>query len=133
MSEELVSLDLETTGLSTGRDRIVEFGAVKQLVDGSRTRMSFLVNPTIPIPSYVQSIHGISNEMVKDCPTFRQVAPKILEFLGTTSTLCGHNLLRFDLPLLQAEFVRPVSNHSTSQSVQSLTRLSSFVRWNLTR
>jgi DNA polymerase III epsilon subunit-like protein len=103
---EVVSLDLESTGLSTFRDRIVEFALIKQKADGSRERLSSLVNPTIPIPVFVQGIHGITDEMVRDCKTFRELAPQFLEFLGTTSTLCGHNLIRFDLPLLQAELAR---------------------------
>jgi DNA polymerase III subunit epsilon len=104
----VLSLDFETTGLSTARDRIVEAAVVKQYADGRRERWSSLVNPTIPIPLHVVAIHGITDEMVKNSKTFKQIAPDLLAFLKTNSkaTLCGHNLIRYDLPLLQAELVR---------------------------
>jgi DNA polymerase-3 subunit epsilon len=107
-SWEAVSLDLETTGLSTTRDRIVEIALVRQRANGERERFVRLVNPMIPIPAAAQAIHQISDEMVRGCPTFRQIAPDVARFLSECpeATLCGHNLLRFDLPLLQSEFVR---------------------------
>lgn len=106
-SQVVVSLDLETTGLSTARDRIVEIALVKlDLANGKRERWTSLVQPTIPIPLHVQAIHGITDEMVQHSKTFQQLVPELLAFLPANATLCGHNLIRFDLPLLQAELVR---------------------------
>lgn len=106
MMEDIVAADIETTGLSTSRDRIVEIALVRLKPDGSRQKWCRLVNPTISIPPFVQTIHGITDEMVRDCKTFREIVPEFLDFIGTTSTLCGHNLIRFDLPMIQSELVR---------------------------
>jgi len=105
MGEVIISIDFETTGLSTSKDRIVEYALVKE-VNGARTRLSSLVNPEIPIPTVALNIHHISDEMVKLAKPFREHAAAIVEFLTVGATLCGHNFWRFDLPLSQAELVR---------------------------
>ena len=101
----LVVLDLETTGLDTQVDRIVEIACVKLALDGSRSRLAARVNPERPIPPQVTQIHGITDADVADAPTFAQLAPRLLAFLNDCD-LSGYNLERFDLPLLSAEFAR---------------------------
>jgi len=101
----IVMLDLETTGLSTSQDRIVEIGLVKRLADGTIEEFSCLVNPELPIPQLASDIHSITDDMVSDQKPFSEIAAKAIEFIGD-SDLGGHNLVRYDLVLLQNELKR---------------------------
>ena len=74
LKRPLVFLDLETTGVNVGGDRIVEIALLKVHPNGSKESRRYLVNPTIPIPEVVTKIHGITNEQVKDCPKFSELA-----------------------------------------------------------
>lgn len=96
--------DLETTGMSPVRDRIVEIGAVRVDPDGVVTRFETLVNPSIPIPFALTKIHGIDNEMVADAPIFKDAAYTFLDF-AKGSKLVAHNA-RFDLAFLQESLAR---------------------------
>jgi DNA polymerase-3 subunit epsilon len=101
----LAVIDLETTGLNLGNDRIVEIAIVKILPDGKKLIKRKLLNPEMPISAISAEMHGITNEMVKDAPTFRQVANEIRQFLDN-SDLAGYNSNRFDIPMLAEEFLR---------------------------
>jgi DNA polymerase III subunit epsilon len=101
----LAVIDLETTGINLGMDRIIEIGMIKILPDGNRSTKRKLVNPEIPIPQTSSDVHGITNEMVKDAPTFKQVANDIKQFLDGCD-LAGYNSNRFDVPMLMEEFLR---------------------------
>jgi len=101
----LAIIDLETTGVNLGSDRIVEIAIVKILPDGKKQIKRKLINPEIPIPAASTEIHGITNEMVKDAPTFRQVANEMKQFLDHCD-LAGYNSNRFDIPMLAEEFLR---------------------------
>lgn len=96
--------DLETTGMSPARDRIVEIGAVRVEKDGTLSRFSTLVNPSCPIPYAVSRVHGIDNEMVKDAPLFKEAGYAFQDF-ARGSRLVAHNA-RFDLAFLQESFAR---------------------------
>lgn len=96
--------DLETTGMSPVYGRIVEIGAVRIECDGSRSRFETLVNPVDPIPSHASAIHGITNDMVRDAPLFREAAEAFLEF-ARDSKLVAHNA-RFDLSFMQENLAR---------------------------
>ncbi len=96
--------DLETTGLSPVRDRIVEIGAVRVDRDGTLTRFETLVNPACPIPAGVTRVHGITNEMVADAPKFSDAAYRFQEF-AHGSRLVAHNA-RFDLGFMQESLAR---------------------------
>ncbi len=98
-------IDLETTGVNLSTDRIVEIAIVKILPDGSRQTKRKLINPEMPIPASSSDIHGITDEMVKDAPTFRQCANEIKQFLELCD-LGGYNSNRFDIPVLMEEFLR---------------------------
>lgn len=105
LTRPLVFFDTETTGVDAANDRIVEISLVKLFPDGHEEINTFRINPGIPIPEEATAVHGISDNDVKDKPTFTQLAPTLLEILKD-SDLCGYNLLRFDFPLLRMEFSR---------------------------
>ncbi len=88
-----------------GQAHIVEICLIKVNVDGSEEELTMRFNPTVPIPPETTAIHGISNEDVKDCPTFKDSAPMLAKFIGNAD-LCGYNSNRFDVPLLVEEFLR---------------------------
>ena len=99
LKRPIVFFDLETTGVDTAKDRIVEISMVKVMPDGEQIVKTRKLNPGIHIPAEATAIHGITDEDVRDCPTFAQVA-KSLEHFG------GFNSNRFDLPVLVEEFLR---------------------------
>ncbi len=101
----IVFFDLETTGINITEDRIVQIAMVKHFPDYHTESLEYLINPEMPIPPESSVIHGITDDMVKDCPTFKQVAHKILRFIDHAD-LGGFNIQRFDLPLLAEEFLR---------------------------
>lgn len=101
----LAVIDIECTGMNLSTDRIVEIAIVKIMPDGKKMVKRKLINPEIPIPASVTEIHGITDEMVKDAPTFRQAANEIRQFIDTAD-LAGYNSNRFDIPMLVEEFLR---------------------------
>ncbi len=105
LNKPLAFIDLETTGINLGTDRIVEIAIVKILTDGGRSVKRKLINPGIPIPAAASDVHGITNEMVKDAPLFKQVAHELKQMLDGCD-LAGYNSNRFDIPLLMEEFLR---------------------------
>jgi len=105
LKKPLAIIDLETTGVNLSTDRIVEIAIVKALPDGTKQIKRKLLNPEIPISAISREMHGITNEMVKDAPTFKQVANEIKQFLDNCD-LAGYNSNRFDIPLLAEEFLR---------------------------
>ena len=96
--------DLETTGMSAVRDRIVEIGAVRVETDGTLSRYETLVNPGIPIPWQVSRVHGIDDKMVAEAPRFKDAAYPFLDFIQG-SKLVAHNA-RFDFSFLQESLAR---------------------------
>ena len=105
LKRPLVFLDLETTGVNVGSDRIVEVSFLKLNIDGNREVKSLRVNPGIPIPAGATKIHGIKDEDVKDEPKFAELAGELRNFLEHCD-LAGYNIIKFDLPLLAEEFAR---------------------------
>ena len=105
LKRPIAFFDLETTGLNTSHDRIVEISVLKINVNGEEEQREWLLNPEIPISAESTSVHGYTNEMVADKPTFREKAKEIAQFLGNAD-LAGYNILKFDLPLLVEEFLR---------------------------
>lgn len=101
----LAILDLEATGLSITSDRIVEIAIIKVLPSGDQEEFVRRVNPQIPIPAEVTAIHGITNEDIKDAPTFKEIVPELEAFLGDAD-FAGYNSNKFDLPLLAEELLR---------------------------
>jgi len=105
LTRPIVFLDLETTGINIVADRIVEISLHKVNIDNSSETKTLKINPTIPIPPHVTAIHGISNEDVKDCPTFNEVAKTLFRFIDNAD-LAGYNSNKFDIPMLVEEFLR---------------------------
>lgn len=105
LSRPIAVIDLETTGINLSSDRIVEIAIVRISPDGEKKVKRKIINPGIPIPPASTEVHGISNEMVKDAPTFKQVANEIKQFIDNCD-LAGYNSNRFDIPLLMEEFLR---------------------------
>ncbi|MFZ9877770.1 MAG: exonuclease domain-containing protein [Chitinophagaceae bacterium] len=105
LTKPLAFIDLETTGVNLGTDRIIEIAIVKVLTDGNRSVKRKLINPGISIPKASSDVHGITDEMVKDAPFFKQVAQELKQFLDGCD-LAGYNSNRFDIPLLVEEFLR---------------------------
>lgn len=110
LKNPLLFFDIESTGLNVASDRIVEISAVKVSPGAPgqpndveiKTRR---INPTIPISPEAQAVHGISNEDVKDCPTFRQIAKSLAQWMEGCD-IAGYNSLKFDIPMLAEEFLR---------------------------
>lgn len=105
LNKPLVIFDLETTGINTSHDRIVELYMIKIEPDGSRSDLFQRFNPGIPIPPEIVAIHGISNEDVINEPAFKDKAHDINQFLQNCD-FAGFNSNKFDLPMLVEEFYR---------------------------
>lgn len=105
LKNPIVFFDLETTGVNISTDRIVELSYIKVYPDGHEDTKTLRINPTIPIPPEATRIHGITDDDVRDAPTFKQVAADIVRvFEG--ADIGGYNSNKFDLPLLAEEFLR---------------------------
>lgn len=105
LSRPIIFLDIESTGLDRENDRIIEFATCKLMPDGNTEVKAYLLNPGIPIPEASTAIHGITNEKVKGCPTFSQIAKSLLAYLEGCD-IGGFNSNMFDLPMLFNEFSR---------------------------
>jgi DNA polymerase-3 subunit epsilon len=105
LTKPLVIFDLETTGLDIVKARIIQLSYIKVHPDGCEERGNMLLNPEMPIPQFVTELTGISNEDVKDKPTFKQVAAQLATLFGG-SDLGGFNSNGYDIPLLAEEFLR---------------------------
>ena len=108
LTKPLVVFDLEATGLDLVNDRIIQISYVKVRPndkEGEEERKSIFVNPGKPIPDFVQKFTGITDEMVKDAPTFKQLAKQLADAF-TGCDFAGFNSDRFDVPMLAEEFLR---------------------------
>jgi DNA polymerase-3 subunit epsilon len=105
LTRPIAFIDLETTGLNISLEKIVEIAIVKILPDGTKQIKRKLINPQMPIPAASSELHGITDEMVKDAPTFKQAANEIKQFIDNCD-LAGYNSNRFDIPMLIEEFLR---------------------------
>jgi DNA polymerase-3 subunit epsilon len=105
LARPLAFFDLETTGVNTRSDRIVEIAVLKYPPRGSVRSFEYRINPEIPIPADATRVHGIQDEDVALAPTFAQVADRLITFLEGCD-LAGFNVRRYDLPLLQQELQR---------------------------
>ncbi len=105
LKRPIAFIDLETTGVNVGADRIVEIAILKIFPNGTKDSRVYKVHPTIPIPAETSKIHGIYDEDVKDCPTFKEISMEVKTLLGDCD-LAGYNSNKFDIPLLLEEFTR---------------------------
>lgn len=113
LKRPLVVFDLETTGTDVGKDRIVEIAMIKISPDGSIVKKPekrgaehrILVNPEMAIPRESSEVHGVWDADVAGKHTFKQLAPRLVQFLENCD-LAGFNSNRFDIPMLAEEFLR---------------------------
>lgn len=105
LTRPLAFIDLETTGVNVASDRIVEICIRKVNPDHSEDVFNGRVNPEMPIPAESSKFHKIFDEDVKNAPTFKQLAPRLLQFIGN-SDFAGYNSNKFDIPVLVEEFLR---------------------------
>jgi DNA polymerase III epsilon subunit family exonuclease len=108
---EYVVFDIETTGLDTDIDRIIELGAIRVLNGEVVGVFDKLINPGIIISDFITNINGISNEMVKDADYPGVVLSEFNRFVSGVEFLVGHNAYFFDYPFIQSEFKRNLIKH----------------------
>lgn len=105
LKRPLVFFDIESTGLSPEKDRIVEISLIKVYPDGHEEVRTRRLNPECHIPEESTAVHSITDDDVRDCPTFRQVAKSLASMIQGCD-IAGYNSNRFDVPLLGEEFIR---------------------------
>ena len=106
LNKDLICFDIESTGLSVKNDRIVQLAIIKIFADGRENLVKTrLINPGIPIPKEASDVHHITDDMVKDQPSFDRVAKSLFDLIGD-SDFCTFNGNRFDIPMLMEEFSR---------------------------
>ena len=101
----VLAFDLETTGISTNNDRIVQVALIGADADGNPVHHDILVNPQRPIPRDASRVHGIYDLDVRGKPIFKECANELAELMEG-AVIVGHNARKFDMPLLQNEFYR---------------------------
>lgn len=131
----VLSLDLETTGVTITKDRVVEIG-LAYFEEGKKKQIfSTRVNPECPIPLESSAIHGIHDQDVAQKPTFKDIAPRLIQHISGKVTpsekpfLLGYNACTFDIPLLNKEFERMGSSYriNANEVLDPIV----FVRWHL--
>ncbi|MDR0509598.1 MAG: 3'-5' exonuclease [Rikenellaceae bacterium] len=105
LKNPIIFFDLETTGVDPAKDRIVEISMVKVMPDGAREVKTRRINPETPIPAAAAAIHHITDDDVRDCPKFREIARSLAQYIEGCD-LGGFNSIKFDMPLLAEEFLR---------------------------
>jgi DNA polymerase-3 subunit epsilon len=105
LEKPIIYFDIESTSVETETARIVELACIKYNPDGTQEEKTVLVNPGVPIPLEASEVHGITDEMVKDKPFFKQYAQAIRNWFEGCD-LAGFNSDNYDIPLLSAEFER---------------------------
>lgn len=105
ITKPLVVFDLETTGLDIVKDRVIQISYIKVMPGGEEVRENIFVNPQRPIPEEVATLTGITNEMVKDAKTFKEIAADLAKAF-TGCDFAGFNSNYFDIPMLAEEFLR---------------------------
>ncbi|MDO6803593.1 3'-5' exonuclease [Wenyingzhuangia sp. 1_MG-2023] len=105
LTRPMAFFDLETTGINIAKDRIVEISILKVFPNGNKESKTWLVNPEMKIPKESSDIHGITDDKVKDEPTFKQLSNDVYQLIKGCD-LAGFNSNRFDIPLLAEEMLR---------------------------
>jgi len=105
LNRPICFFDLETTGINIAKDRIVEISILKVFPNGNKESHTWRVNPEMKIPAVTTAIHGITDEMVANEPTFKELSLKVSDLIKD-SDLGGYNSNRFDIPLLAEELLR---------------------------
>ncbi len=122
ITKPVVFIDVETTGLDTKSDKIIDITLIKIKPDGTEETINELINPNIPIPKEATEIHGIKDSDVLNKKDFKFHAQKIVEFINGCD-LAGFNIIRFDFPILQNELNRCGANLSWNEKILDLQYL----------
>ena len=105
LKKPIIFFDLETTGTNITKDRIVEISMIKIMPNGTENERTIRLNPEMPIPAEATAVHGITDEDVANCRTFKMIAADLAKsFQGCD--IAGFNSNRFDIPMLDQEFQR---------------------------
>lgn len=104
LKRPIIFFDLETTGVNSMHDRIVELSYIKVMPDGAEKEDTLRFNPGMPIPEQATAVNHITDEDVKDCPAFKERA-KDIAAIFTGCDIAGFNSNRFDVPLLVEELL----------------------------
>ena len=114
LKKPIIFFDLETTGTQVATDRIVQLSYIKVMPSGEEISRNYYINPERPIPAETTAVHHITDEMVADKPTFRQLAQTLANDMAGCD-FGGFNSNRFDVPLLIEEFLRSGVNMDFSK------------------
>lgn len=131
LERPLTWVDLETTGVDPREARIVQIGIIQLRPDADPVEYATLVNPTIPIPPAATEKHKITDAMVADAPTFKTLAPRLINAF-TNADIGGFNSARYDFPLLKAEFARAGVSTELAPGVKAPRMLDGFKLWQIT-
>jgi DNA polymerase-3 subunit epsilon len=105
ITRPIVFFDIESTGLDLSKDRAVSIATIKIDLEGKTTEKNILINPEMIIPKEASDIHGITDEMVADAPTFKQISKSLFSYFENCD-MAGFNSDYYDVPLLMKEFSR---------------------------
>ena len=105
ITRPIIFFDLETTGLDLSKDRAVSIATLKIDMDGQKEEKKILINPEMLIPKEASDIHGITDGMVEDAPTFKQISKSLFTYFENCD-IAGFNSDYYDVPLLMKEFSR---------------------------
>jgi DNA polymerase-3 subunit epsilon len=105
LERPIAFIDVETTGTNPNSDRVVELSILRIQPDGTEEYKSHRVNPGVPIPAEAVAVHGITDADVAGLPAFKRYAKSVRDFLEDCD-IAGFNVVKFDLPCLEAEFSR---------------------------
>lgn len=132
LTKPLIIFDLETTGLDISKESIIQISYIKVDVDGSEKRQNYFVNPGKPIPQEVQELTHITDDMVKDAPTFKELANTLAEEFKDCD-FAGYNSNYYDVPLLAEEFLRAgiAFDFSKARMIDACTIFKQMERRNL--
>lgn len=117
---DYVVFDLETTGISCYTDQVVEISAIKVEKGQAVEEFTSLVNPQCPISYGASQVNGITDEMVKDAPTFDVVLAGFLDFAGN-HVLVGHNIHTFDMKFIYRDCERYFGKVPVNDYVDTLS------------
>lgn len=131
LDRPIISIDFETTGIYHSTDRIIQIGVCKLYPNGDYKEWSTYVNPTVPIPKEAMEAHHITDEMVKDAPTFKEIHLKFAKAVENCDML-GYNAAAFDVKILIAEFARCAVQWEPPRIVDGYRLWSRFFPRNLT-
>lgn len=106
LKKNLIFFDIEATGLNILKDRIIQIALIKFSPGKTEyEEIQYLVNPGVPISEEAFQVHGISVDMIRNKPGFKDIAKELYDWIGNAD-LAGYNSDRFDIPMLMEEFAR---------------------------